>query len=41
MPETLKWSKIYFHNFEVGQCILEFGQCDGKMYDEIQKDISK
>ena len=33
--------KIYFHNFEVGQRILEFGQRDGKMYYIIQKDISK
>ena len=31
--------KKYFHNFEVGQLILEFGQWDGKMYYEIQKDI--
>ena len=27
--------KKYFHNFEVGQRVLEFGQRDGKMYDEI------
>ena len=29
----------YFHNFEVGQRVLEFGQRDGKMYYKIQKDI--
>ena len=33
--------KRYFHNFEVGQRVLEFGQRDGKMYYKIQKDISK
>ena len=32
--------KKYFHNFEVGQCFLEFRH-DGKMYYKIQKDISK
>ena len=26
----------YFHNFEVGQRVLEFGQRDGKMYYKIQ-----
>ena len=30
-----------FDNFEGGQRVLEFGQCDGKMYYKIQKDISK
>ena len=29
----------YFHNFEVGQSVLEFGQHDGKMWFKIQKDI--
>ena len=29
------------HNFEAGQCILGFGQHDGKMYYRIQKDVSK
>ena len=33
--------KIYYHNFEVGQCTLEFGQRDGKIYYKIQKDMSK
>ena len=28
----------YFHNFEVGQRVLEFGPHDGKMYYRIQKD---
>ena len=27
--------KIYFHNFEVGQRVLEVGQRDGKMYYKI------
>ena len=31
--------KKYFHNFEVGQRVLEFRQRDGKMYYKIQKDI--
>ena len=31
----------YFHNFEVGSRVLEFRQHDGKMYNKIQKDISK
>ena len=33
--------KIYFHNFKVGQHVLEFGQRNGKMYYEIQKYILK
>ena len=33
--------KKYFHNFEVGQRVLEFGQRNGKMYYKIQKDTSK
>ena len=31
--------KKYFHNFEVGQRVLKFGQHDGKKYYKIQKDI--
>ena len=31
--------KKYFHNFEVGQHVLKFGQHDGKKYYKIQKDI--
>ena len=38
---NIKIIKKYFHNFEVGQRVLEFGQHDGKMYYKIQKDISK
>ena len=33
--------KNYFHNFEVVQRVLEFGQRDGKMYYEIQKALYK
>ena len=29
--------KKYFHNFEMGQLVLEFGQRDGKMYLKFKK----
>ena len=41
MPETSKLSTKYFHNFEGGQRVLEFGQRNGKLYYKIQKYVSK
>ena len=41
LPETSKYQNKYFHNFEVGQCVLGFGERDGKMYYKIRKIYKK